>query len=141
VTVKGLIMETTEGVYLWDWHESSAKCDELAKRGIDWPSDIYIVLPESLDEAVKKNLDSIRTTIREDQRHGRIDGYVATVTGRLDARMWTRIKHVSEQLGYTGNGYGNAGACPAKIDVINISEIHLVPEEEIRRAYPSNRIP
>jgi hypothetical protein len=138
VTVEGLVMETDEGPYLWELSKDRSNCNELSKLGKQWPTAIYVEFSDESYKATQDVLKDVREKIREEFKRGRIYGYLAKVRGKLYARIWTRI-YYSDQFGHSGNGFGANACYAAKLDVKNIEPLRLVPEEEIRLAYPDKK--
>ena len=137
VTVHGLVMETIEGTYLWEWNDQTNTCRlELANQGKQWPLDLNVYWSDSADVRIRPGLSEMRARLKQEENAGKVAGYTARITGKVHTRVWTRIRYINAGIGYRGNGFGQNGACAAAIEAEGIVPGQIVYGQDIERAYP-----
>src|SRR3989442_1005661 len=122
VTIRGVIVGGhRHGWALYDYDQAQRPCPSVMKRGLKWPSSIYLTWPSDPNpedgpitfEPDLATIEQSLVKIREIQKSDDV-WIIATFHGELRARKDIVIFQ-SEDGSYYGSGYGPGGQDPAHL--------------------------
>lgn len=128
-------MVTIRGVVGWAGHHGLharaqdgldpyvQSCPGIQRRKRSWPPALHITSPETLEshdgtvtfQEQAPRLQDLANMLQEREQTMGKDVAIATITGEIKTRRNIRIQRRGDDI--IGNGYGQAGACPAVLVV------------------------